>query len=261
MRCANSAPPPPAGLPQGRIQIAKEIPTRYGGTYTRERSPQAPDGTMCHWYTHFVHIHYDTILPMPPGRDLLSLPLTATSGTAKLQAGPIGSMQGFDRQLLLNTRQSVGWTLRRPVRLHGRYPGSLGVDPDEAQAATTTLRIYCYRLHINQLRLFQYWTRLGRCREGVMNDVLCGSIWLILVRAFWEYFTFLAIAKVGTFPDPTHRATKCYIVVIWEYGEPQIQKATSPMSLIFLSTGYLRYAVWVNSLYIRRRQLMSCWPP
>ena len=168
--------------------------------------------TMCHWYTHFVHIHYDTILPMPPGRDLLSLPLTATSGTAKLQAGPIGSMQGFDRQLLLNTRQSVGWTLRRPVRLHGRYPGSLGVDPDEAQAATTTLRIYCYRLHINQLRLFQYWTRLGRCREGVMNDVLCGSIWLILVRAFWEYFTFLAIAKVGTFPDPTHRATKCYIV-------------------------------------------------
>ena len=166
-------------------------------------------------YTHFVHIHYDTILPMPPGRDLLSLPLTATSGTAKLQAGPIGSMQGFDRQLLLNTRQSVGWTLRRPVRLHGRYPGSLGADPDEAQAATTTLRIYCYRLHINQLRLFQYWTRLGRCREGVMNDVLCGSIWLILVRAFWEYFMFLAIAKVGKFADPTHWATKCYIVRSW----------------------------------------------
>ena len=157
---------------------------------------------MSHLYTHFVHIHYDTILPMPPGRDLLSLPLTATSGTAKLQAGPIGSMQGFDRQLLLNTRQSVGWTLRRPVRLHGRYPGNLGADPDEAQAATTTLRIYCYRLHINQLRLFQYWTRLGRCREGVMNDVLCGSIWLILVRAFWEYFMFLAIAKVGNLPIP-----------------------------------------------------------
>ena len=163
---------------------------------------------MSHLYTHFVHIHYDTILPMPPGRDLLSLPLTATSGTAKLQAGPIGSMQGFDRQLLLNTRQSVGWTLRRPVRLHGRYPGSLGADPDEAQAATTTLRIYCYRLHINQLRLFQYWTRLGRCREGVMNDVLCGSIWLILVRAFWEYFMFLAIAKVGKFADPTHRGNQ-----------------------------------------------------
>ena len=45
-----------------------------------------------------------------------------------------------------------------------------------------------------------------------MDDGLCGSIWLILVRAFWEYFTFLAIAKVGTFPDSTHRATKCYIV-------------------------------------------------
>ena len=152
----------------------------------QDHRPQS--GTMSHLYTHFVHIHYDTILPMPPGRDLLSLPLTATSGTAKLQAGSIGSMQGFGRQLLLNPHQSVGWTLRRPVRLHGRYPGSLGADPDEAQAATTTLRIYCYRLHINQLRLFQYWTRLGRCREGVMNDVLCGSIWLILVRAFWEYF-------------------------------------------------------------------------
>ena len=29
--------------------------------------------TMCRLYTHFVHIHYATILPMPPGRDLLSL--------------------------------------------------------------------------------------------------------------------------------------------------------------------------------------------
>ena len=45
-----------------------------------------------------------------------------------------------------------------------------------------------------------------------MNDVLCGSIWLILVRAFWEYFMSIAIAKVGKFADSTHRATKCYIV-------------------------------------------------
>ena len=37
-----------------------------------------------------------------------------------------------------------------------------------------------------------------------MDDVLCGSIWLILVRAFWEYFMFLAIAKVGKFADSTH---------------------------------------------------------
>ena len=48
---------------------------------------------MCRLYTHFVHIYYDAMLPMPPGRDLLSLPLTTTSGTAKLQAGPIGSMK------------------------------------------------------------------------------------------------------------------------------------------------------------------------
>ena len=41
-----------------------------------------------------------------------------------------------------------------------------------------------------------------------MNDVLSGSTWLILVRAFWEYFTFLAIAKVGKFADFTHRAIK-----------------------------------------------------
>ena len=41
-----------------------------------------------------------------------------------------------------------------------------------------------------------------------MDDVLCGSIWLILVRAFWEFFMSIAIAKVGKFADSTHRAIK-----------------------------------------------------
>ena len=56
-------------------------------------------------------VYYPCLL----GRDLSSLPLTPISGTAKLQAGPIGSMQGFDRQLLLNPHQPVGWTLRAGI--------------------------------------------------------------------------------------------------------------------------------------------------